>query len=73
MSPAKGNPDNNLLPPVSQLREVAVAVARAVARAARDTGLCEPFDDAAIDQSIAATMWTPEYRPYRRGNPAVDW
>jgi malate dehydrogenase (oxaloacetate-decarboxylating) len=73
MSPAKGNPDQNLLPPVSQLREVAVAVARAVARTARDTGLCEPFDDAAIDESIAARMWTPEYRPYRRRNPAVGW
>jgi malate dehydrogenase (oxaloacetate-decarboxylating) len=66
MSPAKDNPDNNLLPPVSQLRQVAAGVARAVARVARDSGLCEPLDDAAIDGRIAAKMWTPEYRPYRR-------
>jgi len=65
LSPTKLDPNANLLPPVGDLRTVAVAVAQAVARAARDEGLCEPRDDAAIAGSIAAKMWTPEYRPYR--------
>jgi len=65
LSPTNLDHNANLLPPVRDLRTVAVAVAQAVARAARDEGLCEPLDDAAIAGSIAAKMWTPEYLPYR--------
>ncbi len=70
VSPAKLDPAANLLPPVADLRKVAVAVAQAVAQAARDDGLCEPLDDEAISRSIAAKMWTPRYRPYRLRRPA---
>jgi malate dehydrogenase (oxaloacetate-decarboxylating) len=55
-----------LLPPVTELRSVAVLVAKAVARAARDEGLCDPIDDAQIDARIDAKMWRPSYRAYRR-------
>jgi malate dehydrogenase (oxaloacetate-decarboxylating) len=55
-----------LLPPVTELRMVAVLIARAVARCARDEGLCEPMDDAQIDGRIDVKMWVPSYRPYRR-------
>ena len=71
VSPARLDPAANLLPPVADLRKVAVAVARAVARAARDEGLCEPLDDDAIDRRIAAKMWTPRYRPYRLRHTAA--
>ena len=65
-SPALRDRDACLLPPVSELRSVAVMVAGAVARQARDEGLCPPFDDAALPGRIAAKMWEPVYRPYRR-------
>jgi len=70
LSPARLDPAANLLPPVADLRKVAVSVAQAVARAARDEGLCKPLDDAAIDRAIAAKMWTPTYCPYRLRRPA---
>jgi malate dehydrogenase (oxaloacetate-decarboxylating) len=70
LSPARFDPAANLLPPVAELRKVAVSVAQAVARGARDEGLCKPLDDAAIDRAIAAKMWTPTYRPYRLRRPA---
>ena len=65
VSPARHDPAANLLPAVSDLRKVSVAVAQAVARAARDEGLCELLDDAAITKHIAAKMWEPHYQPYR--------
>jgi malate dehydrogenase (oxaloacetate-decarboxylating) len=66
ISPAKHDPGANLLPHVDELRTVAIAVARAVALAAREEGVCPPFTDKALDGLIAAKMWAPVYRPYRR-------
>jgi malate dehydrogenase (oxaloacetate-decarboxylating) len=66
VSPAARGPRENLLPPVHDLRSVAVTVAAAVARQARAEGLCEPFDDGALDGRIAQKMWEPVYRPYHR-------
>ena len=66
VSPAKTDPTATLLPPVTELRHVAVLVARAVARQARAEGLCEPLDDAQIDARIDAKMWEPSYAPYRK-------
>jgi malate dehydrogenase (oxaloacetate-decarboxylating) len=65
-SPAARDSDAKLLPDVDDLRSVAVAVARAVALQARTEGLCEPYDEAALDGLIARKMWEPVYRPYRR-------
>jgi malate dehydrogenase (oxaloacetate-decarboxylating) len=66
ISPAARDPEANLLPPVAELRSVAVAVAKAVARQARVEGQCALFDDDALDDLIARKMWEPIYRPYRR-------
>jgi len=66
-SPARDDPKANLLPPVTALREVAVAVALAVARQAEREGLAPALgDDAALAARIRARMWAPSYRPYRR-------
>jgi malate dehydrogenase (oxaloacetate-decarboxylating) len=70
VSPARHDPTANLLPAVSDLRSVAVAVAQAVGRAARADGLCEPLDDDAIARRITARMWEPTYRPYRLRKPS---
>lgn len=65
-SPALHDPEASLLPPVSELRSVAVTVAEAVAKQAREEALCPPFSDEALPGLIAAKMWQPVYRPYRR-------
>ena len=65
VSPARLDPTAHLLPAVADLRGVSVAVAQAVAKAARADGLCEPLADDAIAGRIAAKMWDPVYRPYR--------
>lgn len=67
ISPARTRttPSATLLPPVTQLRAVAAVVARAVARTAREEGLCASYSDVEIDARIDAKMWRPAYRPYR--------
>lgn len=57
-----------LLPPIDKLRDVARTVAGAVARQARDDGLCEPFDDEALEAMIDVCIWSPVYRPYTRSD-----
>ena len=66
VSPARRETRENLLPPVHDLRSVAITVAAAVARQARAEGLCEPFDDIALDRLIKQKIWEPVYRPYYR-------
>jgi malate dehydrogenase (oxaloacetate-decarboxylating) len=66
LSPIKRNPAGRLLPPVSELRAVAYAVATAVARQAQKDGVAKTIDDAALSDAIRAQMWEPLYRPYRR-------
>ncbi|RFU45244.1 NAD-dependent malic enzyme [Paraburkholderia sp. DHOC27] len=64
MSPALSDPHGRLLPRVSQLREVALAVAKAVARQALADGVASITDESAVDARIAEYMWTPRYRRY---------
>jgi len=66
VSPAIRDPRGNLLPPVRDLRSVAITIAAAIARQARAEGLCETFDDSALDGLITRKMWEPVYRPYYR-------
>jgi len=66
ISPAARDPSANFLPPVAELRAVAIAVAKAVALQARAEEQCAPFHDDALDGLIARKMWEPVYRPYRR-------
>jgi malate dehydrogenase (oxaloacetate-decarboxylating) len=66
VSPAAPDRREHLLPPVCDLRSVALTVAAAVARQARAEGLCEAFADSALDGLIAQKMWEPVYCPYYR-------
>jgi malate dehydrogenase (oxaloacetate-decarboxylating) len=66
MSPTKTDKNGRLLPPVNQLRAVAVAVATAVARQAQADGVAEPCSADALAERIAARVWEPRYRAYRR-------
>src|SRR3954452_4866674 len=70
ISPARLNPNANLLPPVSELRDVSLRVAQAVAMQARREGLTEPMDAGDMYRMIRETMWTPAYGPsHRRRDP----
>ena len=66
MSPARSDPRANLLPPVTALREVAFAVAMAVAAQACKEGLAPQMADDQLALRIRAKMWQPEYLRYRR-------
>ncbi len=64
-SPAKNNPKANLLPPLTQVREVSYQVALAVAKEAVNSGLSSPLSDKEIMEHIQRHIWTPNYLPYR--------
>jgi malate dehydrogenase (oxaloacetate-decarboxylating) len=59
--PSKQNPRANLLPPVTELREVSFKVAQGVAVQACKEGLTEPLDPSEIDEKIRTKMWSPGY------------
>ncbi|BGP29267.1 NAD-dependent malic enzyme, mitochondrial [Rhodotorula toruloides] len=64
MAPALDDPDESLLPPLSDLRHVSVKVATAVANAARDEGVSQiKRDDPFFEDEVRAAQWDPVYRP----------
>lgn len=64
-SPAKQNPNDNLLPPLTEIRNVSYRVAFATAKAAINEGLAAPMHDTLLAETIKAKMWTPQYLPYK--------
>ncbi|AQS88403.1 malate dehydrogenase [Neoasaia chiangmaiensis NBRC 101099] len=67
ISPLKDDPDGNLLPPVTEMRRVAFAVAEAVASQARKDGVCPHAAEGDLREKIESFIWKPEYRAYRKG------
>ncbi len=65
LSPARRSKSGRLLPPVSELRSVSFAVARAVALQAIKDGIAGPFDEQTLEARIRANVWEPVYLPYR--------
>jgi malate dehydrogenase (oxaloacetate-decarboxylating) len=65
-SPTASDPAAPLLPRVAESRQVALAVAEAVARQAITEGASEFADHNAISEAIRAYIWEPLYRPYQR-------
>lgn len=55
--------NGQMYPSIADVRDVAVAVARAVAERAISEGVAEPVDD--IDGLIDAEQWFPDYLPMR--------
>jgi len=66
LSPARHDPHAPLLPPVHELRSVAIAVATAVALQAQHDGVAEHCSELELAARIGAQIWEPVYRPYRR-------
>jgi malate dehydrogenase (oxaloacetate-decarboxylating)(NADP+) len=52
-----------VFPPVSQIRDVAISVAAAVARSAMFHGIARRMPPADLESFLAKTMWKPVYRP----------
>ncbi len=67
-SPARLDPGANLLPPLTQIREVSYKVAMAVATEAVASGLAAPMSQEAIELAVQHKIWTPHYLPYVRGS-----
>ena len=65
LSPAAQGEGTALLPPVDQLRSVAVAIASVVARQAQQDGVAPRRDTAALHRRIRDEVWEPVYRRYR--------
>ena len=65
-SPAKHDPQANLLPPLVDIRKLSFHVAVAVAKQALAEGLAHPALNSDISRTIAAKMWGPVYAKYRR-------
>ena len=63
LSPARADPGAALLPPLSQMRAISCAVARAVAERAMAEGFA-PAADGSLDDAIAASTWEPVYEDY---------
>ncbi|MGQ3888078.1 NAD-dependent malic enzyme [Legionella sp. CNM-1927-20] len=67
-SPAQKDPEANLLPPLTQVREVSYQVALAVAKEAVRDNLAKPMSDDEIEARIKSHIWEPVYVPYKRKN-----
>ncbi|WP_131781060.1 NAD-dependent malic enzyme [Legionella gresilensis] len=64
-SPAQKDPEANLLPPLTQVREVSYQVALAVAKEAVRDNLAKPMSDDEIETCIKSHIWEPVYVPYK--------
>lgn len=66
-SPAKKDANANLLPPLTQIREVSFHVGLAVAKEAVKSGLAGvKCSEAELEQLVRQNMWEPAYLPYKK-------
>lgn len=63
-SPTQKNPTGNLLPPLTEIREISFKIALAVAKEAIHLGLAEDKYSNNLEETIRQLMWTPEYVAY---------
>ena len=69
LSPAAKDPQDRLLPAVTELRFVSVAIANAVAHQAQLDGLAPVHDAATTAQRISSLLWKPVYSSYLTESP----
>jgi malate dehydrogenase (oxaloacetate-decarboxylating) len=65
LSPTKTDKKGRLLPPITEIRSVSIAIAMAVAEQARkeELALLPPSDS--LEPAVRANVWEPRYLPYR--------
>jgi malate dehydrogenase (oxaloacetate-decarboxylating) len=67
LSPALQDPDQSLLPDVTDMRATSFHVAKAVMKAAKAEGIAQrDFQDSEVDEIISSSTWEPVYRPLKR-------
>jgi malate dehydrogenase (oxaloacetate-decarboxylating) len=60
-SPALGDPGGSLLPPLHDLRRVAVEIAMAVGLEAQRAGIAELTTSETLREAVVGTQWNPHY------------
>jgi malate dehydrogenase (oxaloacetate-decarboxylating) len=65
-SPAIGNPQEPLLPPVRNIRGVTYAIAQAVALRAQSDGVANRLSPEALEAELTANSWIPAHPALRR-------
>lgn len=63
--------DDAIYPPLSALRAISRRVAIAVGRTLVASGVAPSLSDDEVERRIDASMWTPEYLPYRWTSPTI--
>ena len=66
MSPAKDDPNANLLPPITDSQKIAYKIAVAVAKEAIKCKVAKEISEKEIKEKIKHKMWKPVYRPYKK-------
>jgi malate dehydrogenase (oxaloacetate-decarboxylating) len=65
LSPTGTDKKGRLLPPVTEIRSVSIAIAMAVGEQARKEKLALLSDTEDLESAVRANVWEPRYLPYR--------
>ena len=65
-SPLANAGSGPLFPPLKDIRQVSLNIARQVAQQAMIDGVAVPLPDDVLEKQLNKNVWTPEYRSYRR-------
>ncbi|MDF2691284.1 MAG: malate dehydrogenase [Gammaproteobacteria bacterium] len=65
-SPAKNNPEANLLPPLTDIREISMRIAIAVLKQAIKEGHMPEMSDEKMLHMLLEKIWRPEYVSYKK-------
>ena len=65
-SPALRNPSASLLPPLTDIRRVAVEIAFAVGMQAQKDGLAPKLSEAELRERVSKTQWSPVYPSFSK-------
>jgi malate dehydrogenase (oxaloacetate-decarboxylating) len=57
--------ESQLLPPIENMRDVAIHIAASVALQAQRNGVAAEMNEQEISEQVQKTFWTPEYRNYK--------
>ena len=65
-SPKANEPNQGLLPPLDEIRDLSKVIARRVGRQAMRDGVAREGTELALDRAIDDNFWEPKYRDYLR-------
>jgi malate dehydrogenase (oxaloacetate-decarboxylating) len=69
--PTQTNKQASLLPPLSEARQLAELIGRAVGMQAIQEGQALVADEAGLERELQANIWKPVYVPYKRKQEVV--